>query len=52
MTKLRHTGILVKDLTTSLNLYTKVFGFKEVGRGVLKGKDIEDLFNLSNMHLT
>lgn len=52
MAKLRHCGILVHDLEISVKLYTNVFGFKEIKRGVIMGKFAEELFNLSNMHLT
>ena len=52
MTKIRHAGILVHDLDMSIKLYCNVFGFKVVRKGVLMGKNAEELFNLTNMHLT
>jgi len=52
MAKLRHCGILVHDLDMSIKLYTDVFGFTVLNKGVVMGKFAEELFNLSNFHLT
>ena len=52
MSKLRHTGILVHDLDMAVKLYTDVFGFKIEKKGVIMGDFAEELFNLSNFHLT
>ena len=52
MAKLRHVGVLVHDLDMSVRLYTDVFGFKVMNKGVVMGKFAEELFNLSNFHLT
>jgi catechol 2,3-dioxygenase-like lactoylglutathione lyase family enzyme len=52
MAKLRHVGILVHDLDMSIKLYTDVFGFKVLNKGIIMGKYAEELFNISNLHLT
>jgi catechol 2,3-dioxygenase-like lactoylglutathione lyase family enzyme len=52
MSKLRHCGLLVHDLEMAIKLYTDVFGFKVIKKGVILGEYAEQLFNISNLHLT
>jgi len=52
MVKLRHCGILVHNLELSVKLYTNIFGFEEINRGVVEGKFAEELFNLSPFSVT
>lgn len=46
VTNIRHTGIVISNLSKALHFYRDLLGFKEVKRETLKGKYIYNLLKL------
>jgi len=50
--KVRHVGIVVKDLEASYQFYKKYFGFTEDKRAIEKGSFIDSLLGYENIQVT
>ena len=48
-TKIRHTGLVVKNIKNSIKVWSDCFGFKIISYKIESGKSLDKLMNLNDV---